>query len=212
MVLARFLPKNERFFERFRAAAAVADEIAQAFLELMERYDNLETRVHHIRELERKADDIAHGTTGALQQTFVTPLDREDIVLLAERIDDFVDAIEDAARKLWLYRMPQPTEPARQMAHLIADQAKLLVAAMPFIEDNKHSDELIRRAKEIKQLETRADDVIDLAMAHLYDASGDIPALVQAIRWGELYAHLEDATDRAQDVANALEGIALKNA
>ena len=211
-MLTRFLPKNERFFDHFRAQAAVALETALAFQDLLEHYTDVERKVRAISALERKADEVGHTISNALTQTFITPLDREDIVLLSGRMDDFVDAIEDAAKRLWLYRIPAPTEQAIQMGKIIADQAKLLTVAVPLVEKNQDSNALLARAKEIKQLEDQADVIMDQASSSLYDNATDIKTLVSAIRWGELNQFLEDATDRAQDVANALESIALKNA
>ena len=98
------------------------------------------------------------------------------------------------------------------MARIIAAQAKLLTTAMPLLENPSQGEELRRQALEIRKLESEADVIIDAASASLYDGASDIPNLVAAIRWGELYQYLEDATDRAQDVANALEEISLKNA
>jgi uncharacterized protein len=211
-MLTRFLPKNERFFDHFRAQAAVALETALAFQDLLENYTDVERKVRAISALEHKADEVGHTISNALTQTFITPLDREDIVLLSGRMDDFVDAIEDAAKRLWLYRIPAPTEQAIQMGKIIAAQAKLLTIAVPLVEKNQDSAALLARAKEIKKLESEADDIMDQAASSLYDDASDIKTLVSAIRWGELNQFLEDATDRAQDVASALESIALKNA
>ena len=99
-MLTRFLPKNEKFFEHFRQSAFHANEIAVAFQDLLEHYTDVERKVNRIREIEHNADAVAHTITNALASTFVTPLDREDIVLLANRLDDFVDSVEDAARRL----------------------------------------------------------------------------------------------------------------
>jgi uncharacterized protein len=212
IMLTRFLPKNERFFDHFRAQAAVALETALAFQDLLENYTDVERKVRAISALEQKADEVGHTISNALTQTFITPLDREDIVLLSGRMDDFVDAIEDAAKRLWLYRIPAPTEQAIQMGKIIAAQAKLLTVAVPLVEKNQDSAALLARAKEIKKLESEADDIMDQAASSLYDDAGDIKTLVSAIRWGELNQFLEDATDRAPAVASALESIALKNA
>jgi uncharacterized protein len=212
VMLTRFLPKNERFFDHFRAQAAVALETALAFQDLLENYTDVERKVRAISALEHKADQVGHTISNALTQTFITPLDREDIVLLSGRMDDFVDAIEDAAKRLWLYRIPAPTEQAIQMGKIIAAQAKLLTIAVPLVEKNQDSATLLARAFDIKKLESEADDIMDQAASSLYDNAADIKTLVSAIRWGELNQFLEDATDRAQDVASALESIALKNA
>jgi uncharacterized protein len=212
MALHWFLPKNERFFDYFKAGAQNALDISKAFAALLENYSNVEQQVRHIRDLEQLGDDIYHQVSNALTQTFMTPLDREDIMLIAGRLDDFVDAIEDAARRMWLYRITEPTQYAKDLAKLIIAQANLLVTTMPLLENNKNSEEVIKRSKEIKRLEDEADEVMNLVHADLYDDASDVKSLIRAIRWGELYQYLEEATDRAQDVANTLEAIALKHA
>jgi uncharacterized protein len=212
MALNWFLPKSEQFFDYFKAGAQNALDISKAFAALLENYTNVEQQVRHIRDLEQSGDDIYHQVSHALTQTFMTPLDRDDIMLIAGRLDDFVDAIEDAARRMWLYRVSEPTQYAKDLAKLIVAQANLLVITMPLLENNKNSQEVIKRSKEIKVLEDQADEVMNLVHADLYDEALDVKSLIRAMRWGELYQYLEDATDRAQDVANTLEAIALKHA
>jgi predicted phosphate transport protein (TIGR00153 family) len=165
-----------------------------------------------MRDLERRGDEITHQIFNALNRTFVTPLDREDISNLASRIDDFVDYVEDTARRMWLYRIESPTEPARLLGRIIAEQAALIAEAIPILSDLRHSDKLLRFVVDINRLEDEADDILNNALAALYDGAADIPTLIKAIRWGELYQDLEVATDRGEDVANTLEGIVLKNA
>jgi len=212
MVLARFLPRDERFFEYFRDAAQNATEAAQRLLELIENYQDVERKVRRLRDLEHRGDEITHQIYNALNRTFVTPLDREDIAALASKIDDFVDYVEEVAKRMWLYRVDQPTEPAHLLARIIAEPAALFAEAIPLLENNKHSDKLLRYTVDINRLENEADDALNHALAALFDNATDIPSLVKAIRWGELYQQLEDATDRGEDVANTLEGIVLKNA
>ena len=212
MVLARFLPRDERFFDYFQDAVTNAREVAQLLVDLFEHYDEVERKVRRLRELERRGDEITHQIYNALHRTFITPFDREDISDLASRIDDFVDYIEETARRMWLYRMAQPTEPARHLARLLGEQAIAIVEAVALLSDRKQSDKLLRYVVEINRLEDEADDVLNSALAALYDGATDIPALITAIRWGELYTDLEVATDRGEDVANTLEGIVLKHA
>jgi len=212
MVLARFLPRNERFFDYFRDAASNAREVAQLLVEMLENYDDVERKVRRMRDLERRGDEITHQIFNALNRTFVTPLDREDISNLASRIDDFVDYIEETARRMWLYRIDLPTEPARMLARIIVEQAVLIGEAIPYLSNLKESETLLRFVVDINRLEDEADDILNNALAVLYDGAADIPTLIKAIRWGELYQNLEVATDRGEDVANTLEGIVLKNA
>ena len=212
MVLARFLPRDDRFFDYFQDAVLNAREVAELLVDLFDHYHDVERKVRRLRELERRGDEITHQIYNALHRAFITPFDREDISDLASRIDDFVDYIEETARRMWLYRVDQPTEPSKLLARLIGEQAIAIVEAVALLSDHKQSDKLLRYVVEINRLEDEADDVLNNALAVLYDGVTEIPALITAIRWGELYQDLEVATDRGEDVANTLEGIVLKNA
>jgi uncharacterized protein Yka (UPF0111/DUF47 family) len=110
MVFARFLPHNERFFDYFHQATENAAEVAQVLCDLLEHYSDVERKALRVRNLERQGDEITHQIFKALYSTFVTPLDREDITDLASRLDDFVDAIEEATRRIRLYHIDQSTE------------------------------------------------------------------------------------------------------
>lgn len=210
-MLARLIPKNERFFGFFKQAAEVSDQAAQALLDLVENFQDVERKVKNIRDIEHQGDDIAKRISEALTQTFVTPIDREDIVLLADRIDELTDTIEDAARRMWLYRVSQPTELTKTMAKVIANQAKVLAQTMPMLEDLKMGPIMIQKLQEVKRLEDEADALMDKASLEQFDGVTEVKQLIAAIRWGEIYQLLEDASDRAQDVAKALEEIALKH-
>ena len=213
MVLARFLPRDEQFFGHFRDAAANAVDVAVALGEVVEQGDEVERKVRRLRDLEHRGDEITHRVFNALNSTFVTPLDREDIRDLAGHLDDFVDGVEEAARRLWLYRLAERTEPARLLARILREQADLLAVAVPLLERaGKEGPALLRHTVELHRLENEADDALNEALATLYDGVTEVPALVRAMRWGEIYGLLEDATDRAEDVANTLEGIVHKHA
>ena len=213
MVLARFLPRDEQFFDFFRDAAVNAAEVAEVLAEVVELGEGIERKVRRLRDLEHRGDETTHRIFSALNSTFVTPLDREDIQGLAGVLDDFVDDLEEAGRRLWLYRLTEPTEPARLLARILREQAGILAEAVPLLaEVGKQAAALRRHAVEIHRLENEADDALSQALATLYDEAVDIPSLVRAIRWGELYGLLEDATDRAEDVADMLEGIVLRYA
>jgi predicted phosphate transport protein (TIGR00153 family) len=212
MVLARFLPRDEQFFTYFRDAAANAAEVAAVLSEVVELGDDIERQVRRLRDLEHRGDEISHQIFRALNSTFVTPLDREDIRELTAVLDDFVDDLEEAGRRLLLYRLSESTEPARLFARILREQATILVEALALLEEvGKQAAALKRHVVEIHRLENEADDALSHVLATLYDTASDIPSLVRCIRWGELYGLLEDATDRAEDVADVLEGIVLKH-
>jgi predicted phosphate transport protein (TIGR00153 family) len=212
MVLARFLPQDEHFFDYFRDAATNAAQVAQGLHDLLDHYEEVERKARRIRDLERQGDEITHKIFDALNRTFVTPLDREDITDLAGRLDDFVDAIEEAVRRIWLYRIDEPTEHARLLARIIDEQGEHIADSVSLLKNRRKWDHMLQCAININRLEDEADDVLDKALAELFDGVADIPSLIKAIRWGEIYQHLEDATDRGEDIANALERVVVKNA
>lgn len=212
MVLARFLPRDEHFFDYFHDAAGNAAEVAQVLIDLLEHYGDVERKARRVRDLEHRGDEITHQIFNALNRTFVTPFDREDIANLAGRLDDFVDTIEQAVRRTWLYRIDEPTEHARLLARIIGEQATLIASTVPHLQNRRQWDHLLHCTIDINRLENEADEVLDKALMEQFDGVADVRGLIKSIRWGEIYQDLEDATDRAEDIANTLEGIVMKNA
>jgi predicted phosphate transport protein (TIGR00153 family) len=212
MVLARFLPRDEQFFDLFRDSAANAAETTAVLAKVVADGPERERNVRLLRDLEHRGDEITHRIFSALNSTFVTPLDREDIRSLAVELDDLVDDAEEAGKRLLLYKLSESNETAQLLAQILHEQAVVLAKAMPLLANvGKHGEELRRQILEIHRLENEADDALTQALAVLYDDVDDIPTLVSRMRWGELVGLLEDATDRAEDVADVLEGIYLKH-
>lgn len=212
MVLARFLPRDEQFFDHFRDSAANAAEVTAVLAKVVDGGPDRERNVRLLRDLEHRGDEITHRIFSALNSTFVTPLDREDIRMLAVELDDLVDDAEEAGKRLLLYKLTDAKEPAKLLAQILLEQATTLAKAVPLLANvGKHGEEIRRYVLEIHRLENEADDILNQALATLYDQAVDIPTLVSCMRWGELIGLLEDATDRAEDVADVLEGIYLKH-
>jgi predicted phosphate transport protein (TIGR00153 family) len=212
MVLARFLPRDEQFFGHFQDAATNAAEVTSVLVKVVENGGDRERDVRLLRDLEHRGDEITHRIFSALNSTFVTPLDREDIRDLAVEFDDLVDDAEEAGKRLSLYRLAGTTEPARLLARILHEQTQALASAVPLLANvGKHGEEIRRHVLEIHRLENEADDVLNQALAALYDDVPDIPRLISCMHWGEIYGQLEDATDRAEDVADVIEGIYLKH-
>lgn len=212
MVLARFLPKDEQFFDFFAEAAANAAEVANALADVVAGGPDTERKVHRLRDLEQRGDEITHRIFNALNSTFVTPLDREDIRALAASLDDFVDDAEEAGERLWLYRLGNGEAPAVLLTRILRDQAAAIARAMPLLANvGRNKTQLRECVLEVHRLENEADDALSHALATLYDGTTDIPTLIRAMRWGELYGLLEDATDRAEDTSDVIEGILLKH-
>lgn len=213
MVLARFLPQNEKFYDQFEGAATNALEVARLLNDIYSDQEDAERKVHHLHDLEHRGDEFTHQIFSALNSTFVTPMDREDIAGLANELDEFVDMMDEAGMRLWLYKLSQPGEPARLLTRILLEQAELISLAMPLLASVGKEQQVLRQhAVEIHRLENEADDRLHTTLATLYDGVTDIPGIINALRWGELYGLLEDATDRAEDIGDRLEAIVAKYA
>jgi uncharacterized protein len=207
MPALRFLPERTDFFVSFRAAASNAAEAARLLSDLVTEQEPADQTVARLRDLEHRGDKITHEIFTALARNLIAPLSYEDIRDLARQLDDVTDAIDDAGQRLALYRLLPATVVAHRLTHIIQAQAESLAAAVPLIEHGKHREALERQVAELHRLETEADAVVHEGLAGLYDGVIAIPGFVSAMRWGELYGLLEDATDRAETVANTVQGI-----
>ncbi len=204
-----FLPREEKFFELFEESARNMVKASQALKEMVNTWEFVNGRVAEIRELEHVGDTITHQIMAQLNRTFVTPFDREDIALLAHTLDDVVDFIHHASDAMLIYKVERPTQRAKELADIIVQAATEVERAMPRLRHRAELKRIPEYCVEINRLENMADRVFRAAMAELFDDTTDI---AQVIKWREIYEHMESATDRCEDVANVLEGVALKHA
>ena len=209
--MAKFLltPRDTKFYDLFEQDTRNLVVSAEKLVDLFDNYENVEVKVKQLKDLERQGDIITHEIIARLHRTFVTPIDREDIALLANTLDDVMDFIEAAGRTAFLYGITQPTERARELASIVAKVAYKLDEVMPSLRRRNQFQWILEQCVEINSLENEADDVHHAALAELFH---DCTDPCQIIKWREIYQHMEDATDRGEDVANALEGIVLKHA
>ncbi len=204
-----FIPREEKFFRLFEDGARNMVKTAEELKSLIDTWENVEERVNEITELEHQGDSVTHHIMAQLHRTFVTPFDREDIALLANSLDDVVDFIHAAADAMFLYKIEQPSQRAKELAAIIVQAAAEVEKALLLLEHHAQLKQILERCVEINRLENMADRVFRSAMAELFDDSADIAYI---IKWREIYEHMESATDRCEDVADVLEGIALKHA
>ncbi len=208
----RLIPQDDRFFDLFNRAAENTLEGARVLHDLVNNYVEVERKARHLKDIEHTGDEITHEVFGALHRTFVTPLDREDISNLASSLDDVIDWIEEVGRRIRLYRIERPTGIACQFTQVILEQAELIARAVPMLDQRNQADALAKATQEIHRLENEGDDLLADAIATLYDGVTEVPQLIFAMRWNDLYQLLEDTTDKAENVATVLNNIALKNA
>ena len=209
MVKIPFIPRTESFFPLFEDSARNMVKAAHSLKQLVDTWQDVEQKVAEIDELEHKGDTITHQIMAQLHRTFVTPFDREDMALLAHTLDDVTDFIHAAGTAMLLYKVDPPGQRARELADIIVQGATEVEKTLPQLRRRGELKQVLGHCIEINRLENAADQVFRSAMAELFDDSTDVAHI---IKWREIYEHMESATDRCEDVANVLEGVALKHA
>jgi predicted phosphate transport protein (TIGR00153 family) len=209
MVRLPFVPKEHKFFDLFEESAQNIVKASRALKEVVDDWQFIDSRVAEITEMEHQGDTITHQIISLLHRTFVTPFDREDIALLAHTMDDIIDFIHAAADAMFIYKVKSPTERAKQLADVIVKGAVEVETAVHGLRKRSELKRIMEGCVEINRLENMADRIYRAATAELFDNTEDI---AEVIKWREIYGHLESATDRCEDVANVLEGVALKHA
>jgi predicted phosphate transport protein (TIGR00153 family) len=202
----RFVPNQEKFFDLFKESAQNALSGAKALKEMFEQGQDFPESWKKIKDIEHEGDRLTHRTIRTLNQTFITPIDSEDIHALATALDNVMDAIEAAASRVVLYKITKMAPEALELTNIVVASTEQLVKAishMPKLEDV--DDYCI----EINRLENAADEIYRQAIGALFDQ--ERPPL-EVIKWQDIFDILESATDRCEDVANILESIGLKNA
>jgi predicted phosphate transport protein (TIGR00153 family) len=203
------IPRGYRFHDLFEQDARNLVLASEALTDLMEHFQNVELKTGRIRELEHQGDDITHELYTQIHQTFVTPLDREDIAALAERMDDMMDYMEEASTSVRIYDIEQPTQVAKSLADLVRLQCIQIERAVGNLRRRSDMKNIHEQLVEVNRLENEADALFRNASAELF-RNGTSPTDI--IKWRDIYGHLENATDSAEQVAQVLEGIVLKHA
>ncbi len=204
-----FLPREDRFFFLLHQSAMNIQEVARRLQDLMANFENVTAKVREIKELEEFGDQIIHDITHSLHRTFVTPIDREDIMALAGRLDDVIDAIDEVAQYTLEYKIKATTEYARHLATIIVSCADELERALSLLSTRGSKlREILPASVEINRLENEADQAASRAMGDLFSSGYDV---IQILKWRDIYNGMEEATDRAEDAADVLEGIVLKH-
>ncbi len=202
-------PREEKFFVLFEQSAQNAVKIAQQLKDMVNIWENVKERVEMITTLEHDGDAITHQVMAQLHRTFVTPLDREDIALLAQTLDDITDLIHSAADAMLLYKVERPTDKAKELADIVVEATAEVERGVSDIHERIDKDKLLKHSMEINRLENVGDSVYRSALAELFVNSPDFAYL---IKWREIYENIESAIDKCEDIANILEGMALKYA
>ncbi len=203
------IPRSDKFFDLFDEGAANLLATAQALREMADHADQFPDHAARLKELESKGDGVAHRIMEELYLTFVTPLDREDIVALAHSVDDMVDFIEAVAAMLVVYNVHSLRPQAVDLIDLSLRSAEEVAKAVPKLRQRRELKSILYHCVEINRLENEADRILRDALAELFRDDADA---VEIVKWKDIYEQLESTTDRGEDIADVLEGLVLKHA
>ena len=201
----RLIPRDEGFFELFDGLATRMTRSAALLNALFTEPTRLDQYAGQIKELEHQADEITHQIMTRIDRSFVTPLDREDIHLLATRLDNVVDLMDGTARRAQMFHLADRREPAKDLTRVLLQATEAIAQAVTSIKD---SQAVALIGRDVKKLEEEADAIYSAAVGALFEGK---PDPLEVIKWKELYDNIEHAVDEADDVLNVLESISLKN-
>jgi predicted phosphate transport protein (TIGR00153 family) len=209
-ILSMFAPKSGKFFDSFSRATTNLLAMTQKFKDLLDTTDEQqrESIVREIHDLEHVGDEITHRIFTELSENFITPFDREDIHYLATSLDDVADFINGTASRISLYQLKEIDQVMHSLASVLHRQAVEIDLGVQNLRNMKNAQRTREAIVRINDLENEADSIFDLAIARLF-AEETNP--IEMIKKKEILSVLETATDKCEDVANALESILVKN-
>lgn len=200
-----FAPKDREFFDLFEEAAGNAVRGADLLDQMLGSWPDNADLAREILIVEQEGDRITHDIIKRLNNTFVTPIEREDILELTSSLDDIIDFTEEVSDYMGLYKIEAPMEQSQRLAHILLQATRQIAEAMPRMRDFR---DISHYTVEVNRLENDGDRVCREAIASLFDTGID-PMVV--IRWKDIFERLEDAIDATEHVANVLEAIVIKN-
>jgi predicted phosphate transport protein (TIGR00153 family) len=209
-VFEKLMPREVAFFDYFEKQADTIVEGCKALNDLLENYTNVLEKAKHIKAIEHNGDTITHDCLNRLHQTFITPLDRDDIHRLITRMDDILDLTEAVSQRLSIYEIDAIPDHAKALAKVLVFGTERLAKAVRLLRNMRNSPQILAECIEINRIENEADGLLRDAVGALFKSHKQDPLYV--IKWKELYELLESATDKCEDVANVLEGIVLEHA
>ncbi|MBI4025085.1 MAG: DUF47 domain-containing protein [Verrucomicrobia bacterium] len=203
----RLMPKEEDFYGLLEEVANFVIQGAEHLKQLLGDYTDVDQKLLGLENLEHACDRVTHSTVNRLNETFITPFDREDIHQLVITVDDVLDTTEAAAQRMQMCRIKKPTEDIRKMGSIILEQTRCIHRAINALRDMRNYKEIMDQCIEIHRLEKAADDIMKRAIERLFDEEKDA---IEILKMKEVYENLEVVSDRCESVANLIQGIAVK--
>jgi predicted phosphate transport protein (TIGR00153 family) len=206
----RLLPRKSIFFDLFDEQAENLVTAAVEVRDLLHHFDDIAARQQRIKDLEHEGDQTTYRLVMEVHGTFVTPIDKDDILAITSGLDDVLDLMDAAAVRVSLYNIPESSPEARQLGDLLVQVTEVLRDSVKCLRDMKHRDAVISACREIHRLENESDAVYRRALGALFNTPGVDPIFV--LKWKEIYERLEMAVDKCEDVSNVVEAIQIEYA
>ena len=204
-----FLPRTSKFFDYFDRDTAVLVRTAEEFAQFLDSSSDAREHSERLKELEHEADKLTHEAMELLHRTFITPLERGDLRRLILSLDEIVDYLDDAARRIAIYEVGTILPEVSAMGTVIVDLARAVQAAVHELRNLRKKNCILARCIEIQRLENLGDHLHHIALASIFKLSTE-PLMV--MKWKEIVDLIEAAMDAAEEVAHVVEGIVLENA
>ena len=204
----RLIPREEKFFDLFEELAGKIEEGGNLFVEMLENYSTSDPKLVKLKEIEHEADIITHNTYEKMHKTFLTPLDREDIYALVNKMDSILDMIEASAIRMSLYKVKAPRQAIVDQMKVLNEAIRKVKIIVHALRDMKNARMILDACVEINTLENEGDYILRTTMANLFEHEKDP---IELIKWKEIFERIEEAIDVCEDVSNIVEGIVLKH-
>ena len=201
------VPQEKYFFSMLDTQADTVLEGAETLADLVKNFNDVTEKRDRMKIIEHRGDDIVHEISEALNKTFVTPIDHDDMSKLASRMDDILDYMESASHRIWSYEIKRVPNDMLRLVEILLTSTKEVNHAVKDLRNFKKKNEIVKHCIEINRLENIGDDITHQAVADLF-RTGDV---VEIIKLKEIYEHLELATDKCEDAADVIKDIFIKN-
>lgn len=205
----RIIPREEKFFDLFEELAAKIHEGSLLFLDMVSTNEDFQSKLTKLKEIEHEADMITHRTYEKMHKTFLTPLDREDIYALVNKMDSILDMTEATAVRMGIYKVKKTYPELIEQAKLLTNATTKVMEIVRDLRDMKNAPKILQACIEINTLENAGDNILRACMADLFEREQDP---FELIKWKEIFERFEETLDTCEDVSNIVEGIVLKNA
>ena len=201
------IPKEHKFFDMFNRQAVNVHHAAKYFNELVSKGNFNEDTVARMHKLEQEGDILAHEVNEALNNTFITPFDREDIFLLSNSLDNVIDAIDAITKRMGLYKLTNPDVHMKQFAVAIEQACCALHDIIKNLHNTKSRTRICDYCIEINRLENLGDQLRETAIAELFEETSDP---IKIIKWKEMYEFAESAIDTIDHTSKSIQSILVK--